>query len=86
MRSNGYRFMLQADDDSYLLSPIIPNLITQFKEGGFQIGAVSLHTEKAAYVWGLAELTKYFVITEGFYPESLFDHTDPHDINGVYSR
>lgn len=77
---------MQTDADAFLIKPLLGNLVTTFEQGGFYMGARSIFTDDPCVMWGLAELTKYFIMTEGIYPATLFDHCIPNDITGLFSR
>lgn len=86
MRRNGYRYVLQTDDDSFLMEPILINLVTLLEKGNFGMAAREVREDNPAVMWGLAEVAKYFMVTELIAPSTLFNHCRPHDITGVYSR
>lgn len=35
-------------------------------------------------LWGLPELTRYFLVSEGIEPTTLFDHCKPKSLEGLY--
>lgn len=86
MQNFGYRYIMQTDDDSFLLQPVARNLVTEMELGEKFLAARFVQKDDPAVMWGLAELAKYFIMTESIMPSTLFDHCTPKDINGVYSR
>lgn len=86
MRKHGYRYILQTDDDAFLEEPLTMNLMNLMSEHNFYIAARVVSKDEPAVLWGLAELVKFFLLTEHISPITLFDHCQPHDITGVYSR
>lgn len=86
MRRHSYRYVLQIDDDAFLTEPIPYNIVTIMDSGCFKMGAREIKEDDASVMWGIAELSKYFIISENFMPTLLYNHCTPHDITGVYSR
>lgn len=82
----GHRYVMQTDDDAFLIEPVLGNLVTHMEVGEKVMAAYYIQKDDSAVMWGLAELAKYFIVTEYIIPTSLFDHCIPHDINGVFSR
>ncbi len=52
---------MQWDDDSYITGPLPYNLVQKMDAGNYSLAARELATEPPLVVWGLAELTKYFI-------------------------
>lgn len=50
------------------------------------MAAREIREDDAAVMWGLAELSKFFMVVEQLTPTVLFDHCKPKDITGLYSR
>lgn len=86
MRKHGYRYILQTDDDAFLEKPFTSNLIQLMTEHKLYMAARVISEDEPAVLWGLAELAKFFLLTELVSPISLFNHCSPHNFNGVYSR
>lgn len=86
MHSLGYRYIVQTDDDAFLIEPVSQNLVTYMELDQKFVAAYYIQKDDSAVMWGLAELAKYFIMTEFMIPTILFDHCTPHDINGVHSR
>lgn len=85
MQSYGYRYLLQTDDDAFLAEPLLSNLVELMESGSFQMAARDIKFDDASVLWGLAELAKYFILTEVIYPSSLFSHCNPPDMTGLFS-
>lgn len=86
MKGFGYQYVMQTDDDSFLLEPFLQNLLKHMELGDIYMASHFIQKDDPAVMWGLAELAKYFVMTEFIIPTTLFDHCSPRNINGVYSR
>ncbi len=56
------RYVLQWDDDSYILGTMPFNVVERMDTGGHKLAAWLVHDEPTAVTWGLPELTKYFLM------------------------
>ena len=79
------RYVLQLDDDSYILSPVQRNLVQMFDQEGYLLAARQHQQESAVVSWGLPELARYFLTTQKVAPTILFDFCDPPSIEGLFS-
>lgn len=82
----GYKFVLQIDDDSAFLQPIEYNLIQYMASHDLKMAARNIiaHDEPDV-TQGLAELAKFFLVSEGLQPKSLFIECRPANISGLYT-
>ena len=82
----GYKFVLQIDDDSALLQPIEYNLIQYMASQNLKMAARNIiaHDEPDV-TQGLAELAKFFLVSEGLQPRSLFIECRPANMSGLYT-
>lgn len=55
------RYVMQWDDDSYITGPLPYNLVQKMDAGNYSLAVRRIATEPPLVVWGLAELTKYFI-------------------------
>ncbi|KAG2430898.1 hypothetical protein HXX76_009871 [Chlamydomonas incerta] len=84
-RAMGHRYVLQMDDDSYIVGPVGRNLVQLFDRRRLALGVQKLLRDPPLVTWGLPELAKYFIITHQVRPTTLFQHCDPPGLQGLYS-
>lgn len=82
-KSLGYKWVLQLDTDSVVLKQLQQNLIAELDSKGAELGARAVTIDTA--VWGLPELTRYFLVSEQIQPTTLFQHCIPPNLDGVHS-
>ncbi|GIL51779.1 hypothetical protein Vafri_7689 [Volvox africanus] len=85
-RDMGHRYVLQIDDDSFILSPVGFNLVEAFDRKGYLMGARNIMTDHPYVTWGLPELARYYLVTHKLMPATLFEHCNPPNLTGLYSR
>ncbi|KAG2497291.1 hypothetical protein HYH03_004874 [Edaphochlamys debaryana] len=85
VRTMGHRFVLQLDDDSFILSPVGRNLVAMFDQNGLKIAARQMYEEPPGVTWGLPELARYFIVSHKIVPAQLFSYCTPQSIEGAYS-
>ena len=83
----GYPYVLQLDLDSFFPEPVKLNLVEHMKARGGSFGARHIGLRDSAEVTvGLAELARYFIVTEDVQPTLLFEEDClPNNISGLYS-
>lgn len=86
MRHYGYRYVLQTDDDTFVMEKFPMNIVTLMKSSNFGMAAREIKEDDSSVMWGLAELAKYFLTTEQVTPTTMFNHCSPNDITGMFSR
>lgn len=94
----GYKYMLQADSDTYVMSLVGYDLVKDMKDKGILMGNRNLfYTEPVVYHKGLPEITRYFLATrlgldsyvtaqnasKAGIKGPLLKHCYPQDINGL---
>jgi len=80
----GYKYALQIDDDSLLLSPIPFNLLEFAEAKRIDLGAREVRRDPTKVVKGLGELARYFLISELYNPVgTIWQHCKPRNINGL---
>ncbi|KAG2445025.1 hypothetical protein HYH02_008893 [Chlamydomonas schloesseri] len=84
-RELGHRYVLQMDDDSYIVGPVEANLVQLFDRRRLALGVQKLVKDPPLVTWGLPELAKYFIITHQVKPTTLFQHCEPPGLRGLYS-
>lgn len=87
-REIGYKYLWQIDDDSQLLAPLGYNAIHRMENESLDIAGASLAGDYQGVLWGLAELTRYFIMTDldGSAPQTLLDNCDPPTMHGLFTR
>ncbi|GIL51801.1 hypothetical protein Vafri_7720 [Volvox africanus] len=85
-RAMGHRYVLQIDDDSFILSPVGFNLVEAFDRKGYLMGARCISRDVPFVIWGLPELARYYLVTHKLMPTTLFEHCNPPNLTGLYSR
>lgn len=81
-RQLGYKYVLQVDDDSVFSEPV-PNLVDFMSTRNITLAGRNLVKDLDFVMMGLAELARYFIVTESFHPTQLFDHCSPKNIDGL---
>jgi hypothetical protein len=84
----GYDYMLQLDDDSFIMDPLRVNLVDHFRQHGHHLGTRNVRLrEEALAVQGLPEFVKYWMVTRNAVlpAGSLFANLSPDDIHGLHS-
>ncbi|PNW83417.1 hypothetical protein CHLRE_05g243900v5 [Chlamydomonas reinhardtii] len=84
-RDMGHRYVLQMDDDSFIVGPVDRNLVQLFDRRRLALGVQKLVRDPPLVTWGLPELAKYFILTHQVRPTTLFQHCDPPGLRGLYS-
>ncbi|MEW5316632.1 MAG: hypothetical protein WDW38_007992 [Sanguina aurantia] len=85
-RDSGYRYALQTDDDSFVTSPISYDIVEMLQAQGSLMAARNIKTDIPLIMWGLPELAKYFIVSERLSPQTLYQHCDPPNIDGLHTR
>ena len=89
VKSIGYNYMLQIDDDAYIIQNNPTNLIQQFHSNDILLGhRHRFHVEIPEVTIGLLELVKFWMISrQYYYPSgSIYNTTIPHNISGISSE
>ncbi len=73
---------MQWDDDSYITGRPPYNLVQEMDRGQYLLAARKVVTEPPMVVWGLAELTKYFLLTY----QGTVHKAGPQGLSGVPPR
>jgi hypothetical protein len=81
----GYKYALQFDDDSRFLEPLKFNLVEFMSKGGYHWGIKRIMRDVDWTTKGIAELTRYFIVTENLVPQQLYDFCSPKNISGLYT-
>lgn len=80
----GFKYVLFLDDDSYVWGPIEEHLVKGFKEKQISVAYKNVaHDEEPAR--GLAELARYFIVSNSYTPTQLYKDCKPDNIMGVYT-
>ncbi|GLI65812.1 hypothetical protein VaNZ11_009435 [Volvox africanus] len=82
----GHRYVLQLDDDSFILSPVGTNLVELFDRHGYLLAARNAQRDPPIVTWGLPELARFYLVTNKVVPETLFEFCEPQSIEGLYSE
>ncbi|KAG2497299.1 hypothetical protein HYH03_004882 [Edaphochlamys debaryana] len=85
VRTMGHRFVLQLDDDSFILSPVGRDLVAMFEQNGLKIAAQKINRDPPQVTWGLAELARYFIVSHKIAPTQLFSYCRPRNLDGLHS-
>lgn len=86
--SIGHKYTLQVDMDSAIQSRIGYNIVQKFRSEKLYMGARKVHIRDIpAVVWGLAELLRFYIVSEGVVPAGrlLTNYTHPGDLSGLYT-
>ncbi|KAG2430897.1 hypothetical protein HXX76_009870 [Chlamydomonas incerta] len=84
-RDMGHRYVMQLDDDSYIVGKVEQNLVQQFDSRNISLGAQKLLQDWPLVTWGLPELAKYFIMAHQLQPTTLYSHCQPPGLDGLYS-
>ena len=85
----GHKYILQLDLDSYFPAPVDIDLVAHMNEGSCKMAARNIGSNRASVnvTLGLAELTRYFLVSERYTPTQLFvEDVEPPDLSGLYSE
>ena len=88
IRARGYQYMLQMDDDTFILDNIDFNIVSYFRRKGVSMGVRrKVQVDLPAVVLGLAELTRFWMVTRNVTEPTgvLFDHLAPPSMEGLTS-
>jgi len=86
LRNLGYKYALQLDDDSHILSPISMNILELAVQKQIDVGGIVRSSDPAIGCWGLPEIARYFLMSEKYEPVGpLWEHCNPHNIAGLVS-
>ncbi|GIM13600.1 hypothetical protein Vretimale_16671 [Volvox reticuliferus] len=85
-RKMGHRYVMQLDDDSYILGPVGTNLVELFDRHGYLLAARNAQRDPPIVTWGLPELARFYLVTNKVMPETLFEFCEPQSIEGLYSE
>ncbi len=82
----GYNFVLQLDDDSAFTQPVADNLVVMMKSKNLSMAARNIIPgDPSDVTQGIAELAKFFLVTERVQPTTLFTACQPKNISGLYT-
>lgn len=87
-RKMGYSYYLQFDDDAMFNGNLGFDVVKHFRKKHLLMGVYPATVVEVPQVTlGLAELTRFWLTLREHKPKgSLFDHVDPHDMNGITSH
>jgi hypothetical protein len=86
VRAMGYEYMLQIDDDTFVLQPINFNIVQDFRSRRIAYAIRNrIVREEAVVVLGLPELVKYWMVTRNYLTPAgpLFENVFSGDLSGV---
>ena len=82
----GYSYLLQLDDDSYFTSPLEIDLLHFARSRDLDLAARKAINDLPHVTQGLAELTRYFLVTEALdIPPVLARNCNPPTVEGLYT-
>ena len=82
----GYKYILQMDDDSAFPDPVTFDLVKHMLAQNLSMAARNIISgDDADVTRGLAELAKFFLVSEGIEPTTLFSECKPADIRGLFT-
>ncbi|KAG2481926.1 hypothetical protein HYH03_019114 [Edaphochlamys debaryana] len=85
-RSQGHRYLLFMDDDSYVTGKVGEDLVASFDAQHWVAGAHRFNRDALLVTWGLPELAKFFLMTHRMEPlGDLWAHCDPPSAAGLFS-
>lgn len=83
----GYKYVLQMDDDSAFPHPVTIDLVKHMAAQNISMAARNIISgDDADVTRGLAELAKFFLVSEGMEPTTLFTECRPADIRGLFTK
>lgn len=85
-RRLGHRYVMAIDDDTFVKSEVNYNIVSVFAQDKILIASRHLIPDDSEWEVGLAELTRYYLITSGIEPTQLYEHCIPQSIEGVFTR
>lgn len=84
-REVGYKHVWQLDDDSFLQGPLGYNAVNRMDERNLSMAGFRVVGDTEDVLWGLAELTRYFIVAEEVVPQLLFKNCGPPNLHGLYT-
>ncbi|EFJ49408.1 hypothetical protein VOLCADRAFT_104304 [Volvox carteri f. nagariensis] len=85
-RDMGHRYVMQLDDDSFIMSPVGFNIVELFDKQSYLLAARNIMKDVPTVTWGLPELTRFYLVANKIVPTRLFEHCKPHDLSGLYTK
>lgn len=82
----GHRYVMALDDDAHVLSKLNYNIVTSFSQNKTLLATKAVLPDDSIAELGLAELTRYHIITSGIQPTQLYEHCQPPRLEGVFTR
>jgi hypothetical protein len=89
VRAMGYEYMLQIDDDTFVIQPINFNIVQDFRNRRIAYAFRNrIIQEEAVVVLGLPELVKYWMVTRNYLAPAgpLFENMYSGDMNGLHGE
>jgi hypothetical protein len=86
VRAMGYEYMLQIDDDTFVLQPIDFNIVQDFRSRRIAFAHRDrVFVEKGVVTAGLPELVKYWMVTRNYLTPAgpLFENLNTGNISGL---
>ena len=83
----GYRYILQLDDDSAFMAPLRFNLVQHMSKYNLRMAARNIiESDGPDVTRGLAELARFFLVSEDVRPTKLLSECIPANISGLYTH
>jgi hypothetical protein len=86
LSAKGYEWAIRLDDDSKFLGPIHYNLVEEMVRVNATYGLRSMDDEVMQVSHGLAEATRYYIVSEDIQPTFLYEFCSPPNILGLTHR